>query len=62
MDPKIIKQSVKNLNISDNIINILISNNIKTINQLCKKSKNDLKQLDLLSNEINKVRGDNIIG
>lgn len=55
MDEKIRTQSIDRLNISINTTNILKENKIKTIEQLCKKNKNDLKKLNLIPNEINKI-------
>ena len=55
MDEKISKQSIYRLDISDDAINILNENKIKTIGQLCKKTKKDLKNYDLLQNDIKKI-------
>ena len=44
MDEKLNKQSVDRLDISDNCMELLKSNDIETIGQLCKKSKTDLKK------------------
>ncbi len=55
MDEKIRKQSIDRLNISVNATNILKENKINTIEQLCRKNKNDLKKLNLISNEISKI-------
>lgn len=55
MEEKIKKQSIDRLNIGTTILEILRENNIKTIGDLCKKSKSDLKKINLSSNEINKI-------
>lgn len=55
MENKLIKQSIDRLDLADKIINTLKENNIKTIGQLCKKTKSDLKKIDLLQNEVNKI-------
>lgn len=55
MDEKLNKQNIDRLDISDNCIELLKDNNIKTIGQLCKKSKTDLKKLNLVQEEVNKI-------
>lgn len=55
MDKKLNKQSVDRLDISDNCMELLKSNDIETIGQLCKKSKTDLKKLNLVQEEVNKI-------
>lgn len=55
MDEKLNKQSVDRLDISDNCMELLKSNDIETIGQLCKKSKTDLKKLNLVQEEVNKI-------
>ncbi len=55
MDEKIQKQSIDRLDINDNAIEILKDSKIDTIGKLCKKSKSDLKKLNLTQNEINKT-------
>lgn len=55
MEEKIKQQSIDRLNVKENAIKILIEHNIKTIEQLCRKSKTDLKKMDLLPNDINKI-------
>ena len=52
---KLNKQSVDRLDISDNCMELLKSNDIETIGQLCKKSKTDLKKLNLVQEEVNKI-------
>lgn len=55
MDNKYVKQCIDRLDVSQEALDILKNNNIKTIEQLCNKSKSDLKKLDILSNHINKI-------
>lgn len=55
MEEKLNKQNIERLDISDNAINILKSNSIKTIGQLRKKTRKDLKSYDMLQNDINKI-------
>ena len=55
MDEKLNKQSIDRLDISDNCMELLKSNDIETIGQLCKKSKTDLKKLNLVQEEVNKI-------
>lgn len=55
MVEKLNKQSVDRLDISDNCMELLKSNDIETIGQLCKKSKTDLKKLNLVQEEVNKI-------
>ena len=55
MAEKLNKQSVDRLDISDNCMELLKSNDIETIGQLCKKSKTDLKKLNLVQEEVNKI-------
>lgn len=55
MKEKINQQSIERLYISDRAIKIMNENNINTIGQLCKKSKSDLKKIEVLPNEINKI-------
>ena len=55
MDEKLQKQSIDRLDITDNAIEILKDSKIDTIGKLCKKSKSDLKKLNLTQNEINKT-------
>ena len=55
MEEKINKQNIDRLNISDNSIKILKNNKIITIGQLCKKSKNDLRKLDIVQFDIKKI-------
>lgn len=49
------KQNIQRLDISDNAINILKGNEIKTLGELCRKSKADLKNIGLLQKEASKV-------
>lgn len=55
MEEKILKQSIDRLDITDNATQILKNNNVKNIGQLCKKSKTDLKNIQLVQNEISKI-------
>ncbi|MBQ2937819.1 MAG: hypothetical protein IJE05_02925 [Clostridia bacterium] len=55
MEDKLSKQNIDRLDIGDNAIKTLKDNNIKSIGQLCKKSKTDLKKIQLLQNDINKI-------
>lgn len=55
MDEKLNKQSIDRLDISDNCMELLKSNDIETIGQLCKMSKTDLKKLNLVQEEVNKI-------
>ena len=47
MEDKLIKQNIDRLDISDNAIKILKDNKIITLGQLCKKSKSDLKKIEI---------------
>lgn len=53
---KILEQSIKNLNIKDNIIKILESNEIIILQDLCQKTKTDLKRLKLSQDEIDNIQ------
>lgn len=55
MEEKMSKQSIDRLDISDNALKVLKENNIKTIGQLCRKSKSDLRNFELVQFEINKI-------
>lgn len=52
---KINKKSIDNLNIRNNVIDILKANKIKNIGQLCKKSKANLKRIEIVTNDIIKI-------
>lgn len=56
MDDKILKQSIDRLDIRDKTLSILKENRINIIADLCKKSKTDLKKLDIVQAEINKIQ------
>lgn len=56
MDDKILKQSIDRLDISDKTLSILKENKINIIADLCKNSKTDLKKLDIVQAEINKIQ------
>lgn len=49
------KQKITTLNIKDSIIVILHKNRIRTLGQLTKRSKSDLRSFDLKSADINKI-------
>lgn len=55
MEDKIKQQNIQRLDISDNSINLLNQNKIKTIGQLCKKTKKELRNIGMTQNEINKA-------
>ena len=55
MEEKMSKQSIDRLDISDNTLKVLKENNIKTIGQLCRKSKSDLRDFELVQFEISKI-------
>ena len=48
-------KKIQDLNISDTIKSILADSKIKTIKQICKKSKADLKEFGLTNSEINQI-------
>ena len=48
-------QNIKRLDIKDDIIQILEKNNINKLGELCGKSKSELKDLDLTTNQVNKI-------
>ena len=52
MEDKMLKQSIDRLDVSDKILNTLKKNNIKTLGQLCKKEKSDLRKIELEDFEI----------
>ena len=47
---KYINQSIRRLDVKDNILQILEENNINSLGKLCGKSKSDLKKLKLTQN------------
>lgn len=55
MDEKMKKQYIQRLDISDKVIEILTNNSITTLGELCKKSKTDLKNLNLTQKEVGKI-------
>ena len=55
MKEKILQQSIDRLYITDETTNILKESNIKTIGQLCQKSKSELRNINLMQNDIHKV-------
>ena len=52
---KIKQQRIQRLDISEHTIEILTANNIIIIGELCRKSKTDLKKINLVQNEIDKI-------
>ena len=55
MEDKILKQNISRLGISDNSLDILKNKNIIMIEQLCKKSKTELKDMELSQSDIRKI-------
>ena len=55
MEDKILKQNISRLGISDNALDILKNKNIVMIEQLCKKSKTELKDMELSQSDIRKI-------
>ena len=55
MEEQISKLNIERLGISNDAISILKKNNIKNIGQLCKKSKADLKNINVLQSDIKKA-------
>lgn len=55
MNDKILEQNIERLDISDNVIQVLKQNKVKIIKQLCKKTKTDLKNIQLSQTDINKI-------
>lgn len=55
-EEKYIKQNIDRLNIPVSEINILKEHNIETLGALCKYSKTELKQFDILQDNINKIQ------
>ncbi len=55
MEDKLIKQSIDRLDIGDIAIKTLKDNKIITIGQLCKKSKSDLRKLEIVQFDIKKI-------
>jgi len=53
---KVLKQSIERIDIDVRIIDLLKKNGIKTIKDICSKSKTDLKKLTLSFQEINKIQ------
>lgn len=52
---KIKEQRIQRLDISEHTIEILNANNVTIIGELCRKSKTDLKKINLVQNEIDKI-------
>lgn len=55
IDEKILNQSINRIEISDNATEILNRNKITTLEDLCNKTKTDLKKLEINQGEINKM-------
>lgn len=55
MDEKVQKQSINRLDIKEDVISILENNSIENIGQLCRKTKTDLKKIELGQNDIGKI-------
>ena len=55
MEEKFIKQSINRLDITMKSIEILKSNNITTLGELCKNSKNNLRKMDILPDDDKKI-------
>lgn len=49
------EQSIRRLDIKDEILNKLEDKKINTLGKLCRRSKSDLKKVDLNQKEIEKV-------
>lgn len=55
IDEKLLNQSINRIEISDNATEILNKNKITTLEDLCNKTKTDLKKLEINQGEINKM-------
>ena len=55
-EEKYINQNIERLDIPVSEINILKDKNIKTLGNLCNYSKTDLRQFNILPNNINKIQ------
>ena len=55
MNNTILDENINILNLSNNIYYILEIHNINTINQLCNKTKTDLKNIGLFRNQISSI-------
>lgn len=55
IDEKLLEQSINRIEISDNTTEILNKNKIITLEDLCNKTKTDLKKLEINQGEINKM-------
>lgn len=55
IDEKLLNQSINRIEISDNATEILNRNKITTLEDLCNKTKTDLKKLEINQGEINKM-------
>lgn len=55
IDEKLLEQSINRIEIRDNTTEILNKNKIITLEDLCNKTKTDLKKLEINQGEINKM-------
>ena len=55
MNKKIMKNGVDKLQISKNAISILEKNNIQNIEQLCKRTRKELKEMNILQVDIRDI-------
>ena len=55
MEEKYKMQNIERLDISCKVIEQLKNNKITKIGQLCNKTKTNLREMKLMSNEINKI-------
>lgn len=52
---ELIEQNIQRFNLKENVINKLYDNNIKTIGNLCRQSKTDLRNINLEQKDIYKI-------
>lgn len=55
MDERIEEQNIQGLKLNNSSIDILNKSKIKTIGQLCQKTKKDLRDIGIISNQINEI-------
>lgn len=55
MNKKIMKNGVDKLQISKDAINILEKNNIQNIEQLCKRTRKELREMNILQVDIRDI-------
>ena len=58
MENKLMKQSIRRLDVEDSILDILEDNDINTLGELCGYSKSDLKKYNLSPNQIDELDGE----